>query len=265
MNNKNDAKKISFFLPNIFTALNMACGFASICFAQQGYFYQAAMILILGAIFDSVDGRVARMTGTQSEFGEQFDSLSDLITFGLAPALLMYARFFPDLGRLGLVVAFLYLLCGALRLARFNANADKISSDFFQGLPIPGAALAQVGLVLISLEYPDIGAYSLVPVFHIVVYSFLMISVIPFNSFKNSQWVKRKKKTVLLLIFLIFALIFTYEELMVSVLINFYVVGCIIYFFTHKGQLQDVFTFKSEKNEEEDDDDDVDNPRTLEV
>ncbi|MEI8346972.1 MAG: CDP-diacylglycerol--serine O-phosphatidyltransferase, partial [Pseudomonadota bacterium] len=151
---KKDAKKLAFFLPNTFTALNMACGFASIIFAQQGDFYKASMILILGAIFDSVDGRVARLTGTQSDFGEQFDSISDVITFGAAPAMLMYARFFTDLGRFGLVISFLYLLCGALRLARFNANIDKISSEFFQGLPIPGAALAQAGLVLTSLQYP---------------------------------------------------------------------------------------------------------------
>lgn len=92
-------KKIAFFLPNTFTALNMACGFASIVFAMKGQFYMGSMILLLGAIFDSVDGRVARLTGTQSSFGEQFDSISDVISFGMAPALLLYLRFFQEIGR----------------------------------------------------------------------------------------------------------------------------------------------------------------------
>ena len=133
----NNPKRLAFFLPNTFTALNMACGFFSIILGYQGQFYQAAMILGLGAIFDSVDGRVARMTGTQSVFGEQFDSISDVVSFGVAPAFLVYNKFFINLGRIGLVTSFIFLLCGALRLARFNANIDKVSSNFFQGLPIP--------------------------------------------------------------------------------------------------------------------------------
>ena len=143
-----DAKRIAFFLPNTFTALNMACGFSSVLFSFRGEFYYASMILLLGAIFDLVDGRVARLMNAQSTFGEYFDSLSDVVSFGVAPAFIMYNCFFKDFGRIGQVVAFVYLLCGALRLARFNANIEKVSSNFFQGLPIPMAALALVGLVL---------------------------------------------------------------------------------------------------------------------
>ena len=136
-----DKKKLAFFLPNSFTALNLACGFFSILLSFKGEFYFACIVLGLGAIFDSVDGRVARLTGTQSSFGEQFDSLSDLISFGMAPSFLVFNRFLSESGRVGVIVAFFYLLCGALRLARFNANINKVSSTFFQGLPIPSGAL----------------------------------------------------------------------------------------------------------------------------
>ena len=145
--------KLVFFLPNTFTALNMGCGFVAIMYSMQGSFYKACMFLVLGAIFDSVDGRVARLTGTQSSFGEQFDSLSDLISFGIAPSLIFYNKFLTGTGRIGIVIAFLFLLCGALRLARFNANINNVSSDYFQGLPIPGAALAILSYILISLEF----------------------------------------------------------------------------------------------------------------
>ena len=136
-----DQKKLAFFLPNCFTAMNMACGFWSIIWSTAGRFYEACLILVLGAVFDSVDGRVARKMGTQSSFGEQFDSLSDLITFGIAPSILFYGFYLKSFERLGVVIALLYLLCGALRLARFNANIEKVSSDYFQGLPIPGCLL----------------------------------------------------------------------------------------------------------------------------
>ena len=115
------SKRLAFFLPNIFTGLNMACGFASMVLASRGLHYEAAMILILGAIFDSVDGRVARLTGTSSSFGEQFDSLSDAVSFGVAPAFLIFNKYLSQYGRLGAVISFVYLLCAALRLARFNS------------------------------------------------------------------------------------------------------------------------------------------------
>ena len=104
-----DSKKLAFFLPNAFTALNIGCGFLAIIFASQGLFYRASMVILLGAIFDLVDGRVARLTGTQSSFGEQFDSLSDLVSFGLAPSLIFYFRFLQDQGRLGIICTFIFL------------------------------------------------------------------------------------------------------------------------------------------------------------
>lgn len=245
----NTPKRLAFFLPNIFTALNMACGFFSVILGWKGAFYNASMILVLGAIFDSVDGRVARMTGTQSVFGEQFDSISDVVTFGVAPAFLVYNKFLNGLGRLGLITAFIFLLCGALRLARFNANIDRVSSDFFQGLPIPSGALALIGLTLLSLEFPMVNQLIPVIVAYIWLYSFLMISNIPFNSFKKSEWVRSHKKRVLFIIFITIALTALYEEVMIISVIGVYVLGSLFYFFKNKGALEDVFTWKGEEED----------------
>ncbi|OUR98951.1 CDP-diacylglycerol--serine O-phosphatidyltransferase [Halobacteriovorax marinus] len=246
-------KRLAFFLPNTFTALNLACGFGSVIMSWNGQFYNAGMILLLGSIFDSVDGRVARMTGTQSQFGEQFDSISDVVSFGIAPAFLAYNCFFKDLGRLGMVISFIYLLCGSLRLARFNANIEKVSSDYFQGLPIPTAALGIVGYVLLSVEFEVIKDYTPITIFYVLLYSLLMISNIPFYSFKNSTWVKTHKKRVLALIFLLLALIFTYEQLMIGAITGAYVLGGLVYFATHKGALEDVFSWKNENEHDEED------------
>ena len=229
----------------------MACGFYSILLAFKHDFYPAAMILVLGAIFDSVDGRVARMTGTQSSFGEQFDSISDVVTFGVAPAILAYNKFFSDLGRIGLITSFIFLLCGALRLARFNANIDKVNSDFFQGLPIPSAALAIVGLVLFTDKFPDLETFSIVYIAYVLFFSYLMISNIPFNSFKKSEWVKSHKKRVLLMIFITIALTFTYEYVMISLILITYVIGSLIYFYKHKSELENLFQWSSEYDEDE--------------
>jgi CDP-diacylglycerol---serine O-phosphatidyltransferase len=242
----NSSKKLAFFLPNLFTALNMACGFVAIVLAMQDRFYIACLVLILGAIFDSVDGRVARLMGTQSSFGEQFDSLSDAISFGFAPAMLVYLRLFTDMGRLGIAVSFLFLLCAALRLARFNANIEKITSNYFQGLPSPGAAMALVGLVLLLEAFPSLEIISYGWIIYVLFYAFLMISNIPFNSFKNSPWVKRHKKLVFLLLVVIIVMTFAYEQFMIIGGITSYVVGSLIYFFTHKGALQDVVQWKND-------------------
>ena len=247
MSERKKLDKFAFFLPNTFTAMNIGCGFVAIMFSIKGEFYSACMFIMLGAIFDSVDGRVARLTGTQSQFGEQFDSLSDLVSFGMAPALIFYNRFLVDSGRVGMVVAFLYLLCGALRLARFNANIDKVKSDYFQGLPIPGAAVAVLSYILVSLEYPEIFTNKFFAVPYIIFYSLLMISNIPFTSFKNSDYVKQHKRQALFVIFLIISSIFIYEELMIPVIISVYVLGCMFYVLMNRKKFSGLFDLGEEK------------------
>jgi CDP-diacylglycerol---serine O-phosphatidyltransferase len=239
-------RRWAYFLPNTFTALNLGCGFIAILHGFHGEFYKACMFIILGAIFDSVDGRVARLTNTQSSFGEQFDSMSDLVSFGVSPAMVYYFRFLADSGRPGMVAAFFFMLCGALRLARFNANIDRVKSDYFQGLPIPGGATAAISMVLISLSIPEIMDMKPLTVGYLLFYAALMISSIPFPSFKNSEWVKNHKKQVLMIIFLIMASLFVYEEVMIPFLITFYVVASLVYFLTHREKFAGMFEWKEE-------------------
>lgn len=245
-------RKFAFFLPNTFTALNMACGYVAIMQSLNGDFYKASMFIILAAIFDSMDGRVARMTNTQSSFGEQFDSLSDLVSFGVAPAFIFYFRFLNNTGRLGMVVAFLYMLCGALRLARFNANIGYVKSDYFQGLPIPGGATAVIGYILMSLQFPELVEITWLAMSYLTFYALLMISNIPFSSFKNSEWVKKHKKQTLMIIFLIIASLFIYEEVMIPIIITSYVILSLAYFLTHRQKFAGIFAWKNEPEDDED-------------
>jgi CDP-diacylglycerol--serine O-phosphatidyltransferase len=245
-----EVPKIAFFLPNSFTALNMFCGFISMIYSINGNYYYACLILLLGAIFDSVDGRVARLTGTQSPFGEQFDSLSDAISFGVAPAMLLYHKFFSQYGKLGIATAFFFSLCGALRLARFNANIDKVSSNYFQGLPIPAGALAIVGYVLFSLEYPFLSEVKFFNFIYSYTFSLLMISNIPFYSFKGADVLKKHKKKIFFGFMLFVVVIYIYEHLILGPLIVLYVLGCLTYYFTHKGELKNMFHWEGEKESE---------------
>lgn len=236
MENNKEIKKIAYLLPNMFTALNLGCGFFSIITVQQGLFFEACLLLIVGSLFDSVDGRIARLTGTNSSFGEQFDSISDVVSFGLAPAFLVYHRFLIDHGRLGMIVCFIYCLCGSLRLARFNANIDNVSSDFFQGLPIPMGALALIGFTLISLEFsiPFPNHYLTIP--YILFYSFLMISNIPFNSFKKSAFVKEHANFMLLLIIGLICFVVVYDKIAIFIIVQLYTFGGIAYYLLNKGK-----------------------------
>lgn len=245
-----ERNRLAYFIPNTFTALNMACGFNAILFAFHGQFYKACMFIVLGAIFDSVDGRVARLTNTQSSFGEQFDSLSDLVSFGVSPAIIYYFRFLTDAGRPGMVACFFFMLCGALRLARFNANIDKNKSDYFQGLPIPGGATAVISLVFMAEMYPELIGMKPATVAYLIFYAALMISNIPFPSFKKSEWVKNHKKQVLMIIFLVITSLFIYEEVMIPAIITFYVIASLIYWATHLKKFEGIFDWTDEPESE---------------
>ena len=241
-----EKQKLTFFLPNIFTGLNLACGFASLILSHKGNFFGAAVLVVLGGVFDLVDGKIARLMGVESNFGEQFDSMSDLMSFGLAPAFLIYNHSLVSLGRLGGVAAFLYVLCAALRLARFHANIEKVSLNFFQGLPSPGAAMALVGYVFLGDIIGIWEELTWIAFFYTVLYSILMISNLPFCSFKDSDWVRRHRKGVLVLIFLLLALLFSYYRFMIAALMALYVLGSMIYYLRHRGELGEIFTWKSD-------------------
>lgn len=181
-----------FVLPNLFTVSSILCGFYAItrCLgdAQPSDLYQAALSIFFGMFFDMADGRVARLTKTQSDFGVQLDSLADVISFGCAPAVLLWRWVLSSLGSVGLLIAFLYVACGALRLARFNVLAarDKGSSKHFVGLPIPLAAGTVVAIVMSSYPFdqPTFGGPRGVAVATLALAG-LMVSGIRYRTFKE--------------------------------------------------------------------------------
>jgi CDP-diacylglycerol--serine O-phosphatidyltransferase len=144
-----------YLLPNLFTSAALFAGFFAIVQAMNGKFELAAIAIFIAMVLDGLDGRVARMTNTQSAFGAEYDSLSDMVSFGVAPALILYIWALKPLGKLGWLAAFMYCACAALRLARFNTKLEDEHQDkrYFQGLPSPGAAALLAGFVWVSYEY----------------------------------------------------------------------------------------------------------------
>lgn len=241
--------KITFFIPNLFTSLNMFCGFLSIIYSSNNEIYNACILILFGSCFDLVDGRIARLTNTQSSFGEQFDSMSDLITFGLAPAILAYDHFLYNFGKVGIACAFVFCLSGALRLTRFNVNYKKVKGNFFQGLPIPCAALALAGYVLWTKEFHIFLGYEAVIIPYIFLLSFLMISNIPFNSFKDSPFIKKYRKFILFILFISLLLLFSYEELFLGIFVNSYILLSLLSFLIKKKNKDFILDWEEESNE----------------
>lgn len=176
-----------YLLPNMLTTLSMFLGFLSMVWASQGRFEAAGMAILVSALMDGLDGKVARLTNTASEFGVQYDSLADLVAFGLAPAILVWHWQLCKFGRIGLAAAFIYMACGALRLARFNVNAAQTSKRFFIGLPIPAGGCSMVTLVFFASALPS-SIEHLVPwlaIFTSVAVGILMFSRVRYFSFKE--------------------------------------------------------------------------------
>jgi CDP-diacylglycerol--serine O-phosphatidyltransferase len=142
-----------YILPNLFTIGGLFAGFYAIVQAMNGRWEQAAIAIFIAMVLDGLDGRVARMTGTQSAFGAELDSLSDMVSFGVAPALIMYVFALKGLGKFGWIAAFVYCAGAALRLARFNTMLEVADKRFFQGLPSPAAAALVAGFVWVAIEY----------------------------------------------------------------------------------------------------------------
>ncbi len=179
-----------YLLPNLFTLANLFAGFFAIVQAMNQRFELAAIAIFAALILDGMDGRIARLTHTQSAFGEQFDSLSDMTSFGVAPALVMYEWVLQDLGRWGWAGAFVYCAGAALRLARFNANLGVVDKRFFQGLPSPAAAALIAGFVWLAVDnkFPIREAWLPWVAFGLTIYAgFTMVSSAPFYSGKSFQ------------------------------------------------------------------------------
>lgn len=197
-----DASKLGkgiFIVPSLITSAAFFCGFYAIVASINGDFYRAAWAIVFAMFFDGVDGRIARATGATTNFGLQYDSLSDLIAFGAAPAILMYNWALQPFGRIGWMAAFLFALCGALRLARFNIQGTEIRKDRFVGLPIPAAAGLLATIVLLTrgaLETDKAPAVLIVATVYAL--ALLMVSNIPYHNFKYFDLRRRKPFHVLL-------------------------------------------------------------------
>jgi CDP-diacylglycerol--serine O-phosphatidyltransferase len=189
-----------YLLPNAFTTAALFCGFYAIVMAMNQKFENAAWAIFIAMILDGLDGRIARMTNTQSEFGAQYDSLSDMVSFGAAPALVIYEWSLRGLGKLGWLAAFVYCAGAALRLARFNTNIEVVDKRFFQGLPSPAAAAIVAGLILLmdDLQVPG-GRLPWVSWAIVLVAGLSMVSNVPFYSFKD---VNLRKSVPFLAVFL---------------------------------------------------------------
>ncbi len=193
-------KRGIYLLPNLFTTGALFAGFYAIVQAMNGRFEHAAVAIFIAMVLDGLDGRVARLTHTQSEFGAEYDSLSDMVSFGVAPSLVVYEWALKGLGKLGWFAAFIYCAATALRLARFNTNIDVVDKRYFQGLPSPAAAALIAGFVWVMHDYDFSGEtvrwYAVV----LSVFAGLsMVSNLPFYSFKDFNM---RKSVPFLVIFL---------------------------------------------------------------
>jgi len=206
-----------YLLPNLFTTANLFAGFFSIITAINGNFYVAAATVFVAMVLDSLDGRVARLTNTQSAFGAEYDSLSDMVAFGLAPAVLAYEWALSELGNVGLTVAFIYVACAALRLARFNTQIGKVDKRWFIGLASPAAAGVVAGWVWAVWALDDAGIRGvdlplvLVMLFALMVAAagLLMVSNIKYYSFKDLDLKGRVPFVAILVVVLVFAVVFS--------------------------------------------------------
>jgi CDP-diacylglycerol--serine O-phosphatidyltransferase len=201
-------RKGIYVLPNLFTLAALFGGFYAIVMAMNNQFEAAAIGVFTSMVLDSLDGRVARMTNTQSAFGAQMDSLADMVSFGAAPALITYVWVLKDLGRWGWFAAFVYCACAALRLARFNVNTSIVDKRFFQGLPSPAAAAFVMGFVWLVTVLEIVKSDMAWLCFAFCLYAGLtMVSNVPFYSFKDFQMRKSVPFAVIVSIALVIAVI----------------------------------------------------------
>lgn len=197
-----------YLLPNLFTTAALFSGFYAIVSAMNGRFEHAAIAVFIAMVLDGIDGRVARLTNTQSAFGEQYDSLADLVSFGLAPALVMYVWALSTMGKLGWLAAFIYTASAALRLARFNIQVATADKRYFTGLPSPSAAAVVAGMVWVAHDYAFTGKeLTWVALGVTVAAGLLMVSNFRYRSFKDLDLKGKVPFVVVLMVMLVYVLI----------------------------------------------------------
>ena len=212
-----------YLLPNLLTTAGLFSGFFAVVSSMNGRFEAAAVAVFVAMIFDGLDGRVARITNTQSDFGAEYDSMADMVSFGMAPALVAYNWGLSDLGKLGWFAAFIYVAGAALRLARFNTQVGIADKRFFQGLASPAAAAVVCGFVWLGVEY-DISGDDIGLVVALVtgLSGLLMVSNFKYNSFKEVNWNGKVPFVALLVILLIFIIVATEPALVLFIVFALY-------------------------------------------
>lgn len=223
-------RKGIYILPNLLTSISLFSGFYAIVASINMQFTHAAYAVFVSGIFDMLDGRVARLTGSSSRFGMEYDSLSDVIAFGVAPGLLVYMWALKGYGRFGWLAAFLFVACGALRLARFNVQADNAQKKNFLGLPIPAAAATIAGSIMFYswLGYPD-GIKTIFMPILVYILAFLMVSDVRYYSFKDMSFFRGRpfRSTVAAILSLV--IIFIEPEVMLFIGTSMYVLSGPVY------------------------------------
>jgi len=220
--------KKELVVPNFITIMALFCGFYSIIAAEEGNYDFAAYAILAAFFFDGIDGKIARLMNATSDFGIQLDSLSDLVSFGIAPAILLYKWLLMPYGRLGWMAAFLFVACGALRLARFNIQTKRLPSSFFVGLPIPAAAgLIASSLIFVKLLTGDPTNFpiSISYVFIIYILAFLMVSNFPYFSFKTFDFRGVKTFNLMVIFVLIIFIVGLYPEILLFLFFTLYVLS----------------------------------------
>jgi len=223
-----------YLLPSLMTLGNLFCGYACIVYAMRGEYETAAPFIGIAVILDTLDGRIARMTGTSTAFGLEFDSLADVVSFGLAPAILTFSWGLTSVGRWGWAAGFIYLTAAAMRLARFNVQTGAGDKKYFVGMPSPAAAgvpAATIYAYPAGFQHP-VGAVPAMAL--VLVPAFLMVSTVRFRSFKNLDLQARRPYTVLIGIALFFAFIFAHPALTLVVISYAYLLSAFIEMIVHR-------------------------------
>ncbi|MBC3767909.1 CDP-diacylglycerol--serine O-phosphatidyltransferase [Neptunicella marina] len=219
-------RKGIYLLPNLLTTAGLFSGFFAVVSSMNSHFESAAVAIFVAMIFDGLDGRVARMTNTQSDFGAEYDSMADMVSFGIAPAIVSYNWALTGLGKFGWLAAFIYVAGAALRLARFNTQLGIADKRYFQGLASPAAAALVAGMVWVGVEYNINGNdYSILAALLTGVAGLLMISNFKYNSFKELNWHGKVPFVALLLVLLVFVIVATEPALVLFIVFLLYAVA----------------------------------------
>jgi CDP-diacylglycerol--serine O-phosphatidyltransferase len=237
-------RKGIYILPNTLTLCGMFCGFFAILSSFKGNYMHAAWAILIANIFDGLDGWVARLTNSTTKFGTELDSLSDLVAFGVTPAVLVYSWGLQPFGRIGIGIAFLFVICGALRLARYNVQMGTTESKAFSGLPIPAAGTVVASMVLFYNElWGELAGRNIIVLVLPFLLAALMVSTLRFHGLKEVDFKKRKPFWLLIVIVMAFVFIIMYPEEVIFIFSIIYVFWGIIegtYILHKKRKLRDI-------------------------